>query len=138
MPENAGGGGSATGPGATPLSRSTLLIADDDERIRILLARVLEQAGYAVLSTDNGRTALDILADVSRPLDLLLTDHSMPGMSGPELIKQAALYRPRLKVICLSARVKEASVSHGVRYEPKPFSMARLLESVKEMLSGAG
>jgi DNA-binding response OmpR family regulator len=117
---------------------ATILIADDESHVRNLLTRVLENRGYQVLGSTDGREALSLLVDLARPVQLLITDVSMPGLSGLELIREARNLRPDLKVICLSARFKDATVVEGVHFMPKPFSLAGLVEKICALLAYSG
>jgi DNA-binding response OmpR family regulator len=112
----------------------TLLITDDEDHVRTLLCRLFQRAGHRALSAPNGRDALAFLADTGNPIDLLITDVSMPGVSGPELIREARRLRPGLKVICISGRIKDPSVSEGIHYVPKPFTLTGLVEKVRAIL----
>ena len=111
-----------------------ILVADDEEHVRSLLGRVLGHAGYIVITARDGRAALEVIADLARPIDLLLTDASMPLLAGPELIREARKLRPDLKVICLSAHVHDRYVGDGIHYLPKPFALAGVLQKVSELL----
>ncbi len=65
-----------------------ILVVDDDEAVRTTTAALLSQIGYDVYEASNGAEALDAL-DCEPPVDVLLTDVVMPGMSGPDLARRA-------------------------------------------------
>jgi CheY-like chemotaxis protein len=115
--------------------KRTLLVVDDEDNIRNFLRRLFERTGYSVLDASGAPGAVGFLEDLSQPIHLLITDQSMPGTSGPELIREARRLRPSLKVICLTARVDALSLEHDVHYVPKPFSSSVLLEKVASLLS---
>jgi DNA-binding NtrC family response regulator len=71
-----------------------VLIVDDEEHVREALERVLEKEGYAVFTAADAEEALRILQ--ARAIQLLITDHDMPGMKGVELLKQVRESHPLL------------------------------------------
>jgi CheY-like chemotaxis protein len=85
--------------------RDLILCVDDEENQLAVRKLVLERAGYLVLTASSGQQALDFLD--SYRIDLVLSDHLMPGMSGAELARQIKERNPKLPVILLSA-VNEA------------------------------
>lgn len=80
--------------------KAVILCVDDEENALALRKRVLQKVGYEVLTALSGREALDILA--SRPIDLVLTDHLMPGITGIELARQVKSQYSEIRVILLS------------------------------------
>jgi PAS domain S-box-containing protein len=98
-----------------------ILAVDDDPIVLLNTAATLADMGHEVLQADSGPAALDVLA--SEPVDLLLTDYTMPKMTGAELIERARQTLPDLKVIIASgfASVPEGKVL-GVPRLAKPFS----------------
>lgn len=129
--------------GAAPeadVSRSILLV-DDDREVRLVSARILRRAGFHVIEAENGTNALATLADASVPLDLLLTDMMMPGISGADLITLCRGLRPSLPIICITGFV--AAADGAERWQDtvnavveKPFSSRGLVETVRTVLSG--
>ncbi len=87
--------------------RDLILCVDDEENQLAVRKLVLERAGYLVLTASSGQQALDFLD--SHRIDLVLSDHLMPGMSGTELARRIKGRNPKLPVILLSA-VNEAPV----------------------------
>jgi two-component system, cell cycle sensor histidine kinase and response regulator CckA len=89
---------------ATPeaLSNSeTILLVDDQEADRILIAIKLTDLGYNVLQASDGKTALEIFQKTPN-IDLVLTDILMPGMDGVELVQRIRALSPRMKVLFIS------------------------------------
>jgi PAS domain S-box-containing protein len=101
--------------------RLRILAVDDDPIVLLNTATTLADMGHQVLQADSGPAALDLLA--REPIDLLLTDYTMPKMTGAELIDKARESRPDLKVIIASgyASVPEGKAL-GVPRLSKPFS----------------
>ncbi|MBW2273372.1 MAG: response regulator [Deltaproteobacteria bacterium] len=73
-------------------SPSTLLIVDDEAQILTALRRTLRREGYQILTAETTARALDLLAE--HPVDLVLSDQKMPGMSGVELLAEVKRLRP--------------------------------------------
>jgi two-component system, OmpR family, response regulator CpxR len=80
--------------------KAVILCVDDEENALTLRKRVLQKAHYEVLTALSGREALAILA--SRRVDLVLTDHLMPGITGLELARQVKSQHPGIQVVLLS------------------------------------
>jgi len=118
-----------------PDSRRTILLVDDEKNVRMLVARTLEREGYGVIEASNGAEALGRGLEYSQPIDLLITDVTMPILSGPELVRQILLERPEMKVIFITG-LDEKDVPHGlgISYLEKPFTLKGLLDQVKQLL----
>lgn len=80
--------------------KPVLLIVDDEVRVLSALRRALRREGYEILLASTSREALDILAQ--REVDAVLSDHKMPGMSGVEVLQEAARQRPRARRLLIS------------------------------------
>jgi CheY-like chemotaxis protein len=80
--------------------RVVILCVDDEENPLVLRRLVLQKAGYEVLTASSGKEALALTA--SRNVDLVLSDHLMPGMNGTELAQQIKAQHPDLPVILIS------------------------------------
>ena len=72
----------------------TILLVEDDEGVRELAREVLQARGYAVMAAATPREAIEICAREEGPIDLLITDAVMPGMSGKEMATKLAEVRP--------------------------------------------
>ena len=128
--------------GAKP-TKGTLLVVEDEERVRRLTCRILEQYGYGTLEASDGQTALDLLNGSESAIDLLISDVLMPGMSGPELVDRARRQRPDLPVLLLSGYPAD-EIPHGEeadqrarRFLQKPFSAEALATAVEELLTAS-
>jgi CheY-like chemotaxis protein len=81
--------------------KELILCVDDEENQLAVRKLVLESKGYAVLTAPSGQQALALLAQ--HPVDLVLSDHLMPGLTGAELARQIKTQKPELPVILISA-----------------------------------
>jgi DNA-binding NtrC family response regulator len=111
-------------------ARIRVLIVEDEEVFRRPLQRALEAAGYDVVAVPSGEDALAVLGRST--VDLLLTDHRLPGMDGVQLITRSKAIHPALAVIVMTAHgTAESAVDarrHGAdAYLVKPFAMPDLL-----------
>jgi DNA-binding response OmpR family regulator len=119
--------------------RPVVLVADDDDDIRDLVAFRLDRAGYEVLRAGDGQQALD-LAKEHVP-DLAVLDVMMPKLTGYDVTRElrANAATSRIPVILLTARVQEADVARGFEagaddYVKKPFSPQELRSRVEAIL----
>lgn len=117
----------------------TILLVEDEELLRNLNRNILEKNGYNVLTARKGNEALRLCSEYKRPLDLILSDVVMPGMSGKELADQMSAAYPDLKVLFTSGYTKDTVVRHGVLQEginfiQKPYKTGDLLKKIREIL----
>ena len=124
---------------STEGDRPVVLVADDDDDIRDLVAFRLDRAGYEVLRAGDGQQALD-LAKEHVP-DLAVLDVMMPKLTGYDVTRElrADAATSRIAVILLTARVQEADVARGFEagaddYVKKPFSPQELKARVQAVL----
>lgn len=93
----------------------TILLVEDDERVRDLTRRILQDQGYTVLEAQNGQEALVVSAAHPVDIHLLLTDIVMPGMSGRVVAERLSQTRLRLKVLFTSGYTDDETIlCHGV------------------------
>jgi len=122
-----------------PRGHETVLLVEDDEQVRSLAASVLSQQGYRVMMAPNGHEALDLSRSFLYPIDLLLTDIVMPGMSGFELARQLREIR-QFKVIFMSGYsdvpASLATDAAGRKIIRKPFSPLILANACRDVLDG--
>jgi two-component system cell cycle sensor histidine kinase/response regulator CckA len=119
--------------------RGTILLVEDEESVRNLARKVLERAGFKVVTTPTSSAAFEI---DPKSIDLLLTDVVMPVISGREVADRLTARRPDLRVLFMSGHADRTIVNHGVldptiRYLPKPFTPRTLVEAVDAAMSGA-
>src|SRR5438445_1218016 len=117
----------------------TVLVVEDAASVRMVTRQVLERFGYVVLEAPNGETALRLAAKHHGPIQLLLTDVVMPGLSGRQLAEQLAELRPDMKVLYASGYADQAIVHHGIlesglAYLQKPFTPEALGRRVRQVL----
>ncbi len=115
-----------------------ILLVEDEPSVRRLTANLLRGYGYAVLEVSRGEEALDLARVTPRPVDLLLTDVVMPGLSGPELAARLRAELSELRVLFMSGYSDLAS-RHGYALEGapllhKPFTPEGLARKVREVL----
>jgi len=120
----------------------TILVVEDDDALRRLTAKVLEANAYVTLQAVEGRQAVEVAKRYSGPIDLLLTDVVMPGLSGGELAAMISAFRPALKVLYMSGYPNELIAYHGaletsVILLEKPFTTHDLLSRVRSVLTQA-
>ncbi len=119
----------------------TILLVEDEDSVRQLVRETLDARGYRVLEAPNGQAALALAAAHAEPIDLVITDVVMPGLSGPELVQQLAAERPDLKVLYLSGYAQEAfSIPRDAAQKTflqKPFTLQSLSRKVREILGPA-
>ncbi|HTX34017.1 MAG TPA: response regulator [Bryobacteraceae bacterium] len=123
-----------------PSGSEIVLLAEDEEAVRILVLSFLQAKGYTVLEAENGADALAICKR-QQHIDLLLTDVRMPGMGGRELTEKAAPLHPQMKVILMSGYTDDALIAEGIRMKgipflQKPFTLPELAAKVREVLDG--
>ncbi len=117
----------------------TILVVEDEEGVRSMVRLALASAGYKVLESADGESALLICADHGEPIHLLITDVVMPKMSGPLVADKVATLRPGIKVLYMSGYTDDAVVHYGVLRQEmpfiqKPFSPIALRKKVREVL----
>ena len=112
-----------------------ILLAEDDDSMRVYLARALERTGYHVVAVDNGLAALPLLE--SEPFDLLLTDIVMPEMDGIELAQKAAGIAPDIRVMFITGfaavALKAGRKTPDAKVLSKPFHLRDLVAEVERM-----
>jgi two-component system, cell cycle sensor histidine kinase and response regulator CckA len=122
----------------------TILLVENEYALRELMRRFLEGSGYAVLNARDGDEALSVATAHPTPIDLLLTDVVMPGMSGFALASRVSELRAETKVLYISGYaddyevIREGLTDSGQPFLLKPFSQAELFKKVDEILKPSG
>jgi signal transduction histidine kinase len=117
----------------------TILLVEDETEVRTLVARVLREHGYKVLTAPHGGEAIEMCRNGLDGIDLLMTDVVMPGMSGRELAEHLVAQNSRLKVLYMSgytddAIFRQGILDRGAPFVQKPFSTDTLTAKVREVL----
>jgi response regulator RpfG family c-di-GMP phosphodiesterase len=122
----------------TGASTPTLLLVDDEARILSALRRALRREGYEILTAETAEEALNLLEE--RPVDAILSDQKMPGMTGLQLLARAAERRPEATRMLITGWTEaispEALERLGIRaLVTKPWDDARLKQTIRRALS---
>jgi two-component system, cell cycle sensor histidine kinase and response regulator CckA len=117
----------------------TILLVEDDEAVRQVLARFLRLRGFIVLEARNGEAALDQAGAYAAPIDVVVSDVAMPRMSGTELVHQLRGWFPSLRVLFISGYPDSARMVSGLQdaataFLAKPFEIEQLERNVRELL----
>jgi CheY-like chemotaxis protein len=127
---------------AAPSGGRTVLLAEDEEAVRTLIAETLRMEGHEVVEARDGAEALRVAAGVAGPIHLLLTDLQMPGMTGPDLAGRLLAERPGMRVLFVTGYFERPEggsmdLPAGAPVLLKPFTPAALAEKVRETLGTA-
>ncbi|AMB84900.1 response regulator [Pseudomonas agarici] len=112
-------------------ANSTILVVEDDRIVRMLIVDVLEELEFKVLQASRSDLALELINDTGIPIDLLMTDLSLPGMNGRELAAAARRVRPGLPILFASGYAESIEVPTGMHLIGKPFSIDQLRDKIK-------
>ena len=125
---------------ALPRGTETVLLVEDEEGVRNLAKEYLESCGYKVLVAEDGNAAIELVSKHSGPIDLVMTDIVMPGISGSDLAKRVESLRPDIRVVYMSGYTDQAIIHHGILSSDvlllqKPFTMSTLAHKLREALA---
>jgi PAS domain S-box-containing protein len=124
---------------AMPGGSETILVVEDDPRLRRVASRRLRSLGYDVIEADNGTNALALLA-AHPQIAMIFTDFVMPGgMNGDELAEAALAVRPDIKVLFTSGYAGPAVARRKLKigaWLKKPYTAIELAERIREVLDG--
>jgi PAS domain S-box-containing protein len=127
-----------------PLGGSeTILLVEDDAAVRSLVTQVLTGHGYRVVETSNGDEAQQVARELGKPIQLLVTDVILPGVSGRAVAERLREIQPTLKVLYLSGYGENTLGRPGILPAEapllaKPFLPSVLARTVREVLDGRG
>jgi two-component system, cell cycle response regulator CpdR len=121
-------------------SMPRVLIADDEDSMRTLVARAIAMDGHATVTAEDGAEALEILSREPGAFDLLLTDIQMPVMDGIALALTAARDFPELTILLMTGFAEQRERTHGLNaivhdVITKPFSVADIRAAVTAALA---
>jgi two-component system cell cycle response regulator CpdR len=119
-----------------------ILIAEDEEGLRSLVARALSQDGHAVVTANDGAEALDLLTRAQGAFELLLTDIRMPIMDGIALALAAARDHPHVAILLMTGFADQRERAFGLDalihdVIAKPFSLATIRNAVRDAIIAA-
>jgi signal transduction histidine kinase/CheY-like chemotaxis protein len=117
----------------------TILLVEDDAALRGLARKILVAGGYAVLEARTGEEAMAVCARGEQPVDLIVTDAVMPGMSGRALAERLAAVRPTARLLLISGYTDDDILRRGIldprmAFLQKPFTPGALAQKVREVL----
>jgi PAS domain S-box-containing protein len=129
-------------PQASLHGTGKILVVEDEEMVRLLVAELLESFGYEVHSASGPKEALQLTDEELRSFDVLMTDIVMPGMTGRELAEHVAAIHPTLRVLFTSGYPEDVAIRTEIgearaHFIDKPYRSAELAEMIQRMLAGA-
>lgn len=138
----AGGESAVAAPALAPgAGAERIVVVEDDDTVRGLVVRALENEGYQVLETRNGREALDVIQAATEPIHLVVCDIVMPEMTGWEFGQAIAQRRPDLRILYMSGYTGDDVVDRGLLgsdadFLAKPFTPREVVGRVRDVLNG--
>jgi DNA-binding NtrC family response regulator len=121
-----------------PAHDGTLLLIDDDDAVRRVLSRILRGSGYLVHDHASGEAAVEFVRCHAGPIDLLVTDTVLPGISGLEAAESIRLLRPTLPVLQMSgyasANLRAEGDECSYHFIAKPFRGDQLVRCVRTII----
>ncbi len=117
---------------------ATILLVEDQDAVRRLVAQVLTEEGYHVVQASDGREALERAAALHGAIGLLISDVIMPNMGGVELVRELRARHGDVRVLFISGYSEDAARLErepGARFLPKPFAVEALKRTVRELLA---
>jgi len=121
--------------------RTMVLVVDDKEPIRRAMRRILERNGYDVIEAENGARAVELVANPTTVVDLLVADLEMPGLAGEEMARRLRLMRRDLRILYVSGHIQRwcserPMLREGEAFLEKPFTYEGLTQAVSLLLFG--
>ena len=118
--------------------KPNILVVDDEQSVRELIALFLETSGFTVFQAPGGHEALKFVTSPDSLVDILVTDIIMPKMNGKELANRVCSVKPHIKVLFVSAYSAEILSSQnlcptGADYIRKPFNKEALLNKISRV-----
>jgi two-component system cell cycle sensor histidine kinase/response regulator CckA len=117
----------------------TALLVDDEKALRAYVGMILEREGFRVLEAGDGMDALALLRCLGGMVDVLITDVSMPRMSGIELVTTARMEFPKIPVIYVSGTLPQDGLHNprsGMVFLQKPFPPQAIRDAVRAVTAG--
>lgn len=124
-----------------PLDGLTVLLAEDEERLRVIVAMMIEELGAKVIKVADGMSALEIYKNKQGDIDLVLLDMRMVGLSGVSTFQQLVDLDPNVKVVLSSGVAPEDDLlavltKHKGGFIEKPFNLKQLGDVLSNVVSG--
>ena len=121
------------------MAGEVVLVVEDENSVRYIMARTLRECGYTVLEAAGGPQALEILQEQSAPVNLIIADVVMPQMSGRELAERVLERWPDVPILFTSGYtglfvVQRGLLDEGQEFIQKPIAPDMLAKRVREML----
>jgi CheY-like chemotaxis protein len=125
------------------MNKATILIAEDEQYTRDTLSFVLENAGYQVVETSNGKDALHLILhhnnEAEQPIDLMILDIEMSGLTGWQVLDELQQRRTVIPTIIITGLTDDQSLQNregknGLEYLKKPFTPDSLISCVSDTL----
>lgn len=111
--------------------RMAVLLVEDEPSLRALISEWLRRSSYTVLVAENGLEAIQMAKQHCGNIETVVTDFSMPGISGIELVRELRKLRPDLRAILLTGyRIHPLPKDLGIEFISKPCSASTLLEAI--------
>ena len=117
---------------------ATILVVDDEDLIRKIIYRMLQPMGYCILQAANGNEALTICEQWKGAIHLMVTDVTMPGMNGIDLVNCATDRWPNIKILFITGFATDAAIRRRTSNHPllrKPFTRDQLAGQVQKLLN---
>ena len=117
----------------------TIMVVEDEDMVREVTKRILERGGYTVLTTANGKEALDLYSEKKNTISLIILDFIMPEMGGKECLEKLREVDPNIKILVtsgyyVSGMVKEVIESGAGGFIGKPYDSIAMLRAVRKAL----
>lgn len=122
-----------------PLDRANvhILVVDDEDNLRSIIVRQLTTAGFQVYAAANGREGLAFIDNFAGKLDIVLSDISMPEMTGPEMVDEAKLMQPEASYLFMTGNamaLDSDKPGRNIRILKKPFDRDGLMQEIERIL----
>jgi CheY-like chemotaxis protein len=113
-----------------------ILVVDDEQVLCELVARMLREVGYTVVTACNGEAGWELVSGGADAFDLVVTDSRLPGISGREFVERLRAHNPALPIVHLTGSLgSSAGFPDDVPTLLKPFDLSKLLPTIKGLLA---